>query len=164
MFRVLVQKAEMIPDLTDCHCQPNQEGLLAQMDETPPEISVRNAGPPRVLVVDDDLVTQAVLKHLLSYLGCLADTANCAKEALRRLSEQPYDLIFLDARLPDEHGSTIAKEIRSGGHSKDATIVAISSDDDADNVRRMRDAGADEFLTKPLFNQRIRETVERWLR
>ena len=69
----------------------------------------------------------------------------------------------LDAFLPDEHGSKLAKAIRCSNHSQFVTIIAISTDDDPSNVRRMQDAGADDFITKPLFTEHIRRVVERWL-
>ena len=136
---------------------------MVMIEAFSPENHVRRIGPPSVLIVDSDLVTQAVLTNLLSHMGCLADTASCAEDAVRLLGEKPYDLVFLDAFLPDEHGSKLAKAIRCSNHSQFVTIIAISTDDDPSNVRRMQDAGADDFITKPLFTEHIRRVVERWL-
>lgn len=116
-----------------------------------------------VLLIDDDAVTHAVFTVMLKRLGCSVVSVFSGKEALNRISETAYDLIFIDSELQDAHGADIVKQIRSNPQSAKTPIVATSCDDGYDNVQLMRASGANEFAAKPIDVDKMRDLAGRWL-
>lgn len=105
---------------------------------------------PRVLVLDDDLATRKVLVRLLESQGCLVETAATTQQAASILANSYYDLLLLDAHLPDGSSHEIIRYVRGEARFRNATVVAVSSDDGAENVRGLIEAGADSFMGKPV--------------
>jgi two-component system sensor histidine kinase/response regulator len=120
----------------------------------------RTSSRRSVLVVDDDEVTQLVFSRILSRFGWVVTLAGTVGEALQQLRQRIYDLVILDTYLPDMHGSEVAKAIRSDPKSATYTkIAAVSSDDGAANIQLMKQAGADQFLVKPVSAGTLEELV-----
>ena len=117
----------------------------------------------RVLVVEDDPVTQLVFNRLVSLHGCTVHAVSTAKEAYEHLATYTYALVILDAHLPDSHGADIARQIRLDPRTAKTPIVAVSSDDGSPNVRLLKEMGVDEFIPKPVAAKEIWEIVDRWL-
>jgi CheY-like chemotaxis protein len=120
----------------------------------------RTSSRRSVLILDDDEVTQMVFSRVLARFGWVVTLAGTVGEALQQLRQRIYDLAIVDAYLPDMHGSEVAKAIRSDPKSATFTrIVAVSSDDSASNIQRMKQAGADQFLVKPVSAGTLEELV-----
>lgn len=82
----------------------------------------------RVLIADDDLVTQRVLRLRLTRLGCRVDVMACGKSALAAALRREYDLILLDGHLPGMDGAAIAAELRSRpGPNRAARLATMSA-------------------------------------
>ncbi|MEN3307054.1 MAG: hypothetical protein V7603_3256 [Micromonosporaceae bacterium] len=103
---------------------------------------------PLVLVVEDDPdIGQELVRALLGhgYAGVLATTG---AEALDRAGEQVPDLILLDLGLPDLDGVAVCRQLRAAGSA--AVIVVLTARTDELDVVVALDAGADDYLTKPV--------------
>jgi CheY-like chemotaxis protein len=95
-------------------------------------------------------------------MGFVPTAVATAREALEELWVHSFDLIIVDAHLTHMHGAELARVIRRGTHAA-TPIVAISSDDSADNIRRLRESGVSEFAVKPVTTEKLRELLNRWL-
>lgn len=102
----------------------------------------------RVLVVEDEVLIRMLAIDMLLDLGCAADEAGTAAEALRllRAPGADYALVLLDLGLPDLDGADVLAMMR--GVTSVPVIVATARDDE-DEVVRLLDAGADDYVVKP---------------
>lgn len=119
---------------------------------------------PRVLAADDNAVNRLVLRRLLEKLGCVVTTAEDGREALARLEEAPIDVVFMDCHMPDVDGFEATRRWRALEQERNLDripIVALTADATAGADERCREAGMDEYLTKPLVFPEIKEVLER---
>jgi signal transduction histidine kinase/DNA-binding response OmpR family regulator/CHASE3 domain sensor protein len=123
-----------------------------------------HAGPRRrVLVAEDNAINQRLAVHMLEKFGCQVDIAGNGREALRMSAEQPYDMIFMDCQMPEMDGYEATAEIRlREGHGARVPIVALTANVGDDDRRRCMSAGMDDFLTKPVMPEKLRQAVETW--
>ena len=121
------------------------------------------AAKQQVLIVEDDPITRTVFSHVITGHGCTVHIAGSAREATEQLRLRTYDLILVDANLPDSHGVEIVRAVRRHGSAPRTPIVAVSSDDGRDNVRLLLESGVDEFVVKPVTAQTLGDLLGRWL-
>ncbi len=115
----------------------------------------------RVLVVEDDRVSQFLARSLLSSMACSFDVVSCAQEALEK-NIQDYNLVLLDIGLPDRDGFYVAKSIREKEREKELSpvmIVALTAHLDLANVKKCKEAGIDHFKNKPLTKDILQEII-----
>ena len=126
----------------------------------------RDKGMARVLVVEDNVITQLVTLQQLRELGCVPRTASSGVAALEAMRDQHFDLILLDCRMPDFDGYETARAIRTFEESEArqrAAIVAITGDSDVECVDKCLSAGMDGHLSKPTSIAGLRAIFERFL-
>ena len=102
---------------------------------------------PEILIVDDELHVRLVQKRMLAEKGFTCDEAASVQEARALLSENPYELIMCDVRMPGPSGLELLDETRR--QYPDTAVVMVSIIDDPDVARQALDLGAYGYLTKP---------------
>lgn len=122
------------------------------------------AGVMRVLVAEDYVPNQNVLRLQLRTLGCEADVVSDGAQALEKWRTDHYDLILTDLNMPVMDGLELTRVVRQqeredGGH---VPIVAITAAAVRSELKRCRDAGMDDVLTKPVALEDLRHVLERW--
>ncbi len=106
---------------------------------------------PKILVIDDEPeVGQLVLDSLKDKLDAEIKVVYDGFSAGRIISNYLSDLIILDLMLPGVNGFEVCKEIRNTQHLKDTKILAITGYDTEENRKKIMDAGADDYLAKPM--------------
>ena len=119
--------------------------------------------PMRALVVDDDATLTTLVRRLLEEDGYAVDVASNAEDGRTLAMVHDYDAIILDLVLPDGHGISILQGLRRDG--KKTPIIVLTGTKDSEVTVRALDAGADDYLTKPInfgeFKARIRALVRR---
>jgi DNA-binding response OmpR family regulator len=117
----------------------------------------------RVLVIEDDRMLARLVERVLGDAGYAVDITRNADDGRRLALSGDYDAILLDLELPDRSGLEIVRELRRGG-DETPVLIMTGRDDDADIVRGL-DAGADDYLLKPVANEvlkaRLRAAVRR---
>jgi signal transduction histidine kinase/DNA-binding NarL/FixJ family response regulator len=120
----------------------------------------------RVLAVDDYEVNLEVLRGQFEILGVTLDTALNGIEALTLWRERPYALVLTDIHMPDMDGFELTRQIRveeSAHRERPRTpVVALTANALKGEAERCVAAGMDDYLTKPLTLDRLRESVARW--
>jgi CheY-like chemotaxis protein len=116
----------------------------------------------KILIIDDDPITTAVLDSLLRELGFVDITiASTGKEAIKLFS-QDYDFIFMDINLPDSNGIDLTRHYRTVSPKKDTPIVCCSTE-----IKKFRrqciEAGMDDFVSKPILPDQLQEILVCWL-
>jgi DNA-binding response OmpR family regulator len=127
-------------------------------EDMPHEMAPDVAGPRKkvALVVDDDPAAADLLLRWLSRFGYTAISASNAEEGLELTRSRKPDIILLDALMPGKSGYEILPEMRAQTHARDTPIVLITVDDDR---ARGLDAGASDFVRKPIREAELRDLV-----
>jgi DNA binding domain, excisionase family len=111
----------------------------------------------QILVVDDDPNIGRQFKRVLQQERCTVDIASRGSEAIERVKEQVYDLIFLDLVLPDMDGAQTFARIRK--IDPDAHVVLMTGYPDSELVSKAMRYGAISLLIKPIPSSEIRRLV-----
>ncbi len=109
----------------------------------------------RVLVVDDDPDMAAFLARLLKAAGMGVDTVGDGKSALASVAAGMPDLILLDVMLPDMSGFQICERLKSTPATALVPIVLVTALEDHQSRVRGIEAGADDFLSKPVRREEL---------
>jgi PAS domain S-box-containing protein len=122
----------------------------------------------RVLIVDDNSTNRLIAREMIAILGAEAIEAGSGPEALElvRAAEEsgcPLDMILLDMRMPGMDGLEIAERVRHELHATEPLILMFSSDDLGPQLSRMRKAGLDAYLVKPITRGELFEAIGRVL-
>ncbi|HVB10216.1 MAG TPA: response regulator [Bacillota bacterium] len=115
----------------------------------------------RVLVVDDAVAVQRLLRMYLERAGYAVDTCGDGGLALARIAEQRPDLVILDLLLPGMGGLDVCRRLRSEGDLPVIMLTARSTE--PDRLRGLKD-GADDYVTKPFSPAEVVLRVEAVLR
>lgn len=120
---------------------------------------------PLILIVEDELPLQTLLKYNLESQGYRTQEAGDGMAALTALAKTRPDLVLLDWMLPGMTGVDVCREIRRRPNSHDIPVMMLTARaEEADKVRAL-DVGADDYLTKPFsmaeFEARVRALLRR---
>lgn len=103
-----------------------------------------------MLVAEDHEDTRFLLKTLLTFRGLSVVEATNGEEAVEVAGRERPDLILMDGSLPKMDGCAATRRMRSLDPLRDVPIVFLSGHADQDSQAAARDAGCDEYMTKPL--------------
>lgn len=115
----------------------------------------------KVLVVDDDPVVSKSFDRVLSGKGYVVVTARDGEEALRRIRDEDYDVVFTDIRMPGMDGIAVAEKVKA--RRPWTPVVIVTGYGTRDNQARARAAGVSDFLHKPLSPEMIEDSTLRAL-
>jgi DNA-binding response OmpR family regulator len=104
--------------------------------------------PCRILVAVDDALTAALLEQALAAAGLHTTMVGDGDAALRDGLTGRCDLLLLDVDLPDRDGLTVLRQLRGAGAG--TPVILLSGHADATDIAIGLDAGADDYLTRPL--------------
>ena len=116
----------------------------------------------RILIVDDDRAILSLMQRVLNDDAYAIDVASTGEEARTLALVHEYDGIILDLDLGDRHGFEILQELRRAGRR--TPIMLYSGKGDSATIVRGLDAGADDFVVKPVSNDELRARVRTLVR
>jgi diguanylate cyclase (GGDEF)-like protein/PAS domain S-box-containing protein len=117
-----------------------------------------SGGPATILIVDDEPANRKLLEALLAVEGYATVCAVNGEGALAAVAERAPDLILLDVMMPAMDGYQVARELKANPATSHIPIVMVTAQIDRGTRLAGLDAGAEEFLTKPV------DRAELWLR
>ncbi len=121
----------------------------------------------RILLIEDDPTNQEVIMGMLKHLGMNAELVQNGSEALAKLKQESYSLVFMDCNLPDMDGYSICKAFRewekTNGSDRRTPIVALTAYAMIGDREKCMAAGMDDYLSKPLRGRELRAALLRWL-
>jgi len=120
--------------------------------------------PARVLIVDDERHNRQLLEAMLAPEGILTRVASTGEEALVMVDQQPPDLILLDVMMPGMDGYQVATMLRGNLTTTSIPIIMVTALDDRRARMRGLNAGAEDFLTKPVDRAELCARVKNLLR
>jgi PAS domain S-box-containing protein len=137
--------------------------VIAAPEAAPARPIVHSTTPKRVLIVEDNVINQIVIKRMLERFGHTVDIAPDGDAAVRLVQENKYDLLLTDVNMPGTDGLHAARWIRSlsGAHAQ-LPIVALTASATAMDREACLRAGMNDYLTKPIDAESLRAVVDRW--
>ncbi|HEX6632401.1 MAG TPA: response regulator [Usitatibacter sp.] len=117
---------------------------------TAAEAPAAAASPGRILVVDDTPTNVKLLEDLLRFHGYEVEAAFDGQSALAALAERPPDLLLLDVLMPGLDGHEVCRAVRADPALAMLPVVMVTALEDREERVRGLEAGADDFLSKPL--------------
>ncbi len=116
----------------------------------------------KILIADDSILARKQLKDMISTIGTpVFIEAKDGQGAIDQYKQNKPDLVFLDIVMPNKDGNIAIDEIM--GYDPQATIIIASSAGTQSELKRAIEAGAKEFIQKPLDQQQVINTVNRFL-
>ena len=126
--------------------------------------SDREAGfrPAHILVVDDVPVNRELVRAMLGVFGHTFVQAENGVDAVRRASEQVFDLILMDMQMPGMDGLAASRAIRSDSLNRATPIVALSANVLPTEIAACRAAGMNDHIAKPINSIELLTKVAQW--
>jgi CheY-like chemotaxis protein len=140
------------------HLTKDQSEVLRQLYESDRTLSGKTA-----LVVDDDIRNVFALASLLEDHGMIVISANNGPDALRMMSEHDLDVVLMDIMMPDMDGISIMRDARNLASCHNVPIVAVTAKAMKGDRERCIDAGAWDYLSKPVDSQQLLAVLRAWL-
>ena len=109
-----------------------------------------------VLIVEDSLVYRRLLSRMLAQWGYKVSEAENGLAALQILESQPVSLVISDWEMPEMDGLTLCREIRSRQIGHYIYVILLTGRENPDDLTLGFDAGADDFLSKPVEQSELR--------
>ena len=117
-----------------------------------------------ILVAEDNEVNRLVALRELEYLGYQATAVGDGREVLKALQDAHYGLVLMDCQMPNLDGFETTGQIRGGeSEGRRLPIIAVTAYAMKDDVNRCLAAGMDDYISKPLETDQLRQVVDRWL-
>ena len=118
----------------------------------------------RILIVDDDANNRLLLQVMLANEGYEIVTASAGTEALDLVEQLPPDLIVLDVMMPGMDGYQVATRIKANPATRHIPVIMLTALSDKNSMMHGLNAGAEEFLTKPVVRAELSVRVKNLLR
>jgi len=116
----------------------------------------------RILIVEDEPSMRLGLKDNLEFEGYKVDLAEEGESGLKKITENPYDLVVLDVMLPNMSGLDICKTVREKGVTT-PIILLTAKGEEIDKVLGL-ELGADDYITKPFSVRELMARIKAVLR
>ena len=138
----------------------------SSMDMIQAEPTARSLAGRRILVVDDNATSLQLLERLLSGWGCTLQSRPSASKALAELrraatTEEPYELVLIDHRMPGTDGIKLSHEIRADPILKTPALVLLTARSERPGQESMQTLGLCSCEAKPIFPDKLRATLSR---
>jgi len=135
-----------------------EEHLSPIPREAPAEVSLNL----RLLVAEDNLINQLILRDQLEELGCTVVLAGDGIEALSLWGERPFDMVLTDVNMPRMNGYELTEQLRRLGCS--LPIIGATANAMLDEAERCLSAGMDHCLVKPFTLRALYQCLQRFQR
>lgn len=118
----------------------------------------------RILLVEDNSVNQKVAQKIIENIGYHTDIAHDGFEALDKIKQNEYDLIFMDIQMPHLDGVEATKQIRNLPSPASKTpIIAITANAMKGDREKYLHAGMDDYISKPINKDTIKSVIKKWI-
>jgi Tfp pilus assembly pilus retraction ATPase PilT/CheY-like chemotaxis protein len=156
------------PDTDTVHPGPGEDGgRAAAVDVSDPiEEAPDRSGQSRILIVDDDGTNRSITRALLERHGYEVAEASDGSEGLARLARgEPFSLMVLDLDMPMLGGRDVLRVIRGSMATAGLPVVVLTGTQDPNAEADLMEAGADDYIAKPIeppvFMSRVRAALRR---
>ena len=144
-----------------------QEALTLVVKEEPPQTLTEGLGkdfPLRILIAEDNDLNLQLMGLMFQQLGFAFEVAKNGQEAVDKVRDQDFDLVFMDVQMPVMNGFEATEEIRKMATKQSLIIIALSANAFEDDQKKALEVGMDDYLTKPLRLAVLASKLEQYFR
>ena len=144
-----------------------QEALTLVVKEEPPQTLTEGLGkdfPLRILIAEDNELNLQLMGLMFQQLGFAFEVAKNGQEAVDKVREQDFDLVFMDVQMPVMNGFEATEEIRKIATKQSLIIIGLSANAFEDDQKKALEVGMDDYLTKPLRLAVLASKLEQYYR
>ncbi len=160
MTHLVACKDHEAMDLFRCQLENlNDENAAADINR----LAISEAGPleKRILAADDSKAMLFFYKGVASLLGMDIVTVEDGRQALDHLQlDSNFDLIITDMNMPNMDGIELAREIRKNDEWQNLPLLMATTESESSQAKLAKEAGIDDFITKPFTKEVLKEKVE----
>lgn len=138
--------------------QTNFPNIKPDEDKTP-EVDIIKKDL-KILVAEDNLINQQVAKAIFKNLGFEIDMAKNGNDVIAKISDNNYDVIFMDIMMPELDGMETTKKLRKQNHN--LPIIALTADINKEVQDKMKEVGMNDFIAKPIRVDEIKRVLIKW--
>jgi two-component system, sensor histidine kinase and response regulator len=163
-FAATLTKPVRPSELFDCLLTNLNAGVSTATRMTAPKSSSSSEALGMILLVEDNKMNQLVGSKVLAKLGFEFDVANHGGEAVSAIQTRIYDAVLMDCQMPEMDGYEATAEIRRiEGSSRHTPVIAMTAAAMEGDRNACLEAGMDDYITKPIRLESIREVLKRWI-
>ncbi|HUT55790.1 MAG TPA: TIGR02266 family protein [bacterium] len=118
----------------------------------------------KILIADDMETFLRLEKMLLERSGYEIVMAKSGSEAIKKIQIEKPDLIFLDLLMPDMNGDVVCRFVKTNKGLKHLPVIMVTTKGDPESRERCAQAGADDFITKPVTQRDLFEKISKFIR
>lgn len=137
-----------------------KKGSIDNIKKVQDEINVDISGV-NVLLVEDNVINRMVAINSLNYFNCLVTEATNGIEAIEILKNKSFDIILMDVQMPEMDGIEATMQIREELKLR-TPIIALTANAFKSEVDKCKNAGMDDYITKPFEEFDLIETISRY--
>ncbi len=142
---------------------------VALVESQLPSAPVAALTPARILVVEDNVVNQEVVRAMLERLGCTVTVADSGLAALKLLCRSEFDLVFMDCQMPEMDGFEAVARFRHGANGRFPfvnpswlPVVALTANALVGDAEQCLASGFDDYVSKPFTQNQLEATLRKW--
>jgi CheY-like chemotaxis protein len=125
---------------------------------------MENTKQAKILIAEDSRVNQMILTRVLKQIGLYADVVSSGSEAVVAVENNHYDIVIMDVVMPEMDGIEATRTITDKYPVADRPkIVALTADTSDREKERCRDAGMDDYLSKPVRLDELYSVLAQWI-
>jgi PAS domain S-box-containing protein len=143
------------------HKKPERAVSPATVVENLTDSAVPRLMGKRILLSEDDHYSREMMLYLLQKTDAEVLTAKDGKETLEIFQQNNVDLVLLDLRMPEMDGYQVLKEIRS--KKPDTLVIVQTAYAMQDDIRNFKEAGFNDYLTKPISDDKLFGLLNKYL-
>jgi signal transduction histidine kinase/DNA-binding NarL/FixJ family response regulator/HPt (histidine-containing phosphotransfer) domain-containing protein/HAMP domain-containing protein len=143
---------------------PASQELITELDRTTVEEkaeSVETKLSGKILVAEDNIVNQQVVRAMLEKAGLNITIVNNGREAVQAAATAGFDLILMDLHMPEMDGTEAMQSLRQSGMN--IPIIALTADVMKEDVDKCLAAGFDEHIAKPIDRKKLLQVLDKYL-
>jgi two-component system, sensor histidine kinase and response regulator len=142
----------------------NESELMLAPSKAPTVAKAEAAGQ-LILLAEDNLTNQDVIRRQLTMLGFAVEIANDGKEALELLETRNFSILMTDCHMPNMDGFELTEAIRQSEKDKDSRfpIVAVTASVMKEEIDHCFASGMDDYLAKPLEMAKLKDMLRKWM-
>jgi len=145
------------------HARISEDDLLEFCAQRNLPVELEGSRNDKVLVVDDDPLLTRVIQVGLEKSGYRVKVAKNGYDAGFLTLDWHPDIMLLDIMLPDIRGDLVARRVRESEQTAELPIIAMSAVSDPQRIQAMRDAGCNDFVSKPFEVSDLKDRIVRIL-
>ncbi|HRU01189.1 MAG TPA: response regulator, partial [Victivallales bacterium] len=162
-----IRQSELFDEIVNIVSPANHDKKILDEQVYQPDKKYFSNIKVKTLLVEDNAVNTKLATAILSKFNCIVECAENGIEAIEKLSQNTYDIVFMDVQMPVMDGFTATSEIRSGKvgeHNKNIPIIAMTAHALKGDKEKCIQAGMNDYISKPISPDEIKRVIENFLK